>query len=365
MASLRLRDRDAIITKEDLVFRVFGYTHPPEGYICDAEYALAEIFRSENPKAYRTDGKQIFYKFYEDEGWNFVEKYFSEHRVFHGPLDKKVVGVKHRNVVEVKFPEKKLEIFFKTEPKDELVKALQKVLETVAAYSGLLIRNFGVFGSLLHGFYHPRFSDIDLIIYGRRNVVRLRETLQELYESKNSLFVNEFESDNWVKGKRWRFRNLSPEEFVWHQRRKLIYGIFNDKTSKRAIKVEFEPVKEWNEIQNEYGEIKKITSEGWAKALLRVKEDSDGFFMPSIYQVEPVEAIDGSKIGDVKQVVSYIEEFRMQAWKDETVYVEGNLEKVETTRGSFHQITLTYGPRYYEQVLKVVKQPFHKRFKIM
>jgi hypothetical protein len=48
-----------------------------------------------------------------------------------------------------------------------------------------------------------------------------------------------------------------------------------------------------------------------------------------------------------------MEEFRMQARKNETVYVEGNLEEVITQKRSFYQIALTYCPRYYEQVLKV------------
>ena len=48
-----------------------------------------------------------------------------------------------------------------------------------------------------------------------------------------------------------------------------------------------------------------------------------------------------------------MEEFRQQAQKDETVIVEGNLEEVTSQSGSFWQVTLTYCPRYYEQVLKV------------
>jgi hypothetical protein len=48
-----------------------------------------------------------------------------------------------------------------------------------------------------------------------------------------------------------------------------------------------------------------------------------------------------------------MEEFRLQAQKDEMICVEGNLEEVVSPKGSFHQITLTYCPRYYEQVLKV------------
>ena len=48
-----------------------------------------------------------------------------------------------------------------------------------------------------------------------------------------------------------------------------------------------------------------------------------------------------------------MEEFRQQVENDEIIVVEGNLEKVISNKRSYHQITLTYCPRYYEQVLKV------------
>ncbi|MGQ9641948.1 MAG: nucleotidyltransferase domain-containing protein, partial [Candidatus Bathycorpusculaceae bacterium] len=334
MACLRLRDRDAIITKEGLIFRVFGYTHPPEGYICDAEYAPAEIFQSNNPKAFRIDGKQVFYKFYEDEGWKFVKKNYPQHMVFHKPLNKKVVGVKSQNIAETRKPSDGLKRLFEKEPKDELLAFTQKVLEIVNEHAGLSLENFGVFGSLLHGFYHPKYSDIDLIVYGRQNVMRIREILQELYRDSNSPIRNEFESDEPIREKVWRFKNISPKEYVWHQQKKTIYAVFNDSFSKRRIKIEFEPVKEWDEIQNKYGDIKKITWKGWIKALAQVKDDREAPFMPSLYQIEVLELLESPKADNIERVVSYLEEFRMQAWKDEKVYVEGNLEEVETQRGS-------------------------------
>ncbi len=58
---------------------------------------------------------------------------------------------------------------------------------------------------------------------------------------------------------------------------------------------------------------------------------------------------------DIRRILSYVEEFRMQAFRDEEVYVEGNLEQVVTLTATFHQITLTRCLRYYEQVLKVPK----------
>jgi hypothetical protein len=354
LAALRLRDRDAIVTKEGLIFRVFGYTHPSDAYICDVEYAPAEIFKSKNPKAFRNNGQSVFYKFYEDEGWKFIKNNFPQYMIFHEKLRSDVVGVKHHNIAKVRKPSTELKKLISEEPKDELLTALQKVLELATKHSGISTRNFGVFGSLLHGFYHPKFSDIDLIIYGRENTAKLRETLQELYEEKHSPFRNEFESDESIRGKDWRFQNYSPKEFVWHQQRKVIYALFNDKKSGRTIKTEFEPVKDWREIgdKNLFGA--KIVQKGWVKLFARVIDDQDVPFIPSVYGVKPLKVFHGASAAEeVIRVVSYMEEFRMQVQKDEEVYVEGNLEEVATSKGGFHQITLTYCPRYYEQVLKV------------
>lgn len=354
MAALRLRDRDAIITPEGLIFRVFGYSHPSNAYICDAEYAPAEIFKSDNPKAFRSKGQQVFYKFYEDEGWRFIQNSFPKYMIFHEMLHKKVVGIDHNQVAEARKPGEKLKRLIEKDPEDELVAALQDVLEFATQDSGLSSKDFGVFGSMLHGFHHPKFSDIDLIIYGGENTVKLRETLQELYSTDSSLLTNEFETDESIRRKQWRFRNFSPKEFVWHQRRKMIYAVFKNKGSGRVVKTEFEPVKRWDEISNAYDSGARILQKGWIKMFARVIEDQDAPFIPSVYGVEPLKVLSGSEGGiDATRVISYMEEFRMQARNDETVHVEGNLEEVTTSKGSFHQIVLTYCPRYYEQVLKL------------
>lgn len=357
MPGLRLRDRDAIVTKEGLIFRVFGYAHPPNAYVCDTEYALAELFRSNNPKAFRSNGNRVFYKFFEDEGWKFIQKNFPQYLILHEMLGKKVTGVNHSDVLHVRKPEKELSKLIGTKSKDTLLAAMQWVMKLVTECSGLSVKDFGVFGSILHGFYHPKFSDIDLVIYGRKNAVSLLETLEELYGEKSSALKNEFETDESISGKRWRFKNLSQKEFVWHQRRKLIYALFNNEESRRVIKTEFEPVKNWEEITNEYDSKARIVPHGWVKMRARVMEDMDALFIPAVYGIEPLEVLHGIKdAAEARRVVSYVEEFRMQAHENETIYIKGNLEEVRNTRGSFYQIALTYCPRYYEQVLKVVSQ---------
>ncbi len=87
---MKLRDRDAIITQEGLIFRVFGSNHPDNVFICDAEYASEKIFNSTDPRAPRTGLKQNFFKFYNDEGLNLVSKNFPHHLFFYKLLNKKL-----------------------------------------------------------------------------------------------------------------------------------------------------------------------------------------------------------------------------------------------------------------------------------
>lgn len=345
------------MTQEGLIFRIYGYAHPPEAYICDVEYAPAAIYKSDDPRALRQKGKQTYYKFYLDHGLRFVRDNYPQYSVWHEPLQTDFVGIHQTQISETRKPDEAMQIILKRRARDGLHQALKIASNVVLEKSGPDSSDFGVFGSLLHGFYHPQFSDLDFIIYGKKELSRLRETLKILYAEPSSPFRNEFETENALKekAKRWRFSNYSPKEYWWHQKRKAIYATFQHKKNARKIKTEFEPAKKWSEIRNEYNTKARIFRKGWMRAEARVTGDSEAPFMPSIYEIEITKSMDGPKVDDAERILSFVEEFRMQAERDEKVYVEGNLEQVVTPDRTFHQITLTHGPRYFEQVLKVTK----------
>jgi len=355
LAPLRLRDRDAIITGDNIIFRVYGYFHPPNGYICDVEYAPSAVYRSTDPRSVRVKGKQVYYKFYADEGLRFVHEKYPQYTVLYEPLHQRLVAVRQELIWKMRKPKQGLRRLMEKPPEDALLKALHKVFSLITTRSVLQRKDFGVFGSLLHSFYHPNFSDLDFVVYGREKLGELYETLKEFYREKASPLRNEFETEEAVKGKRWRFVNYSLKEYLWHQRRKMIYAAFEDEKSGRVVKTEFEPVKEWKEIRNEYSSRTRVVKKGWIKAIARITDNRDAPFIPSIYQIEPIKILEGERVENLLRIISYVEEFRMQAERDEEVHVEGELEQVVTPTKSFHQIALTYGPRYYEQVLKVSK----------
>lgn len=356
MAGLRVRDRDSPISKEGLIFRVYGYDHPKNACVCDLEYAPREIYKSNEKRALRVKNGAKYYKFYFDGGLRFVAENYPQYMVYYKPLKAKLVGLHENQVFKLRKPDEKLSRLMFSEGKDLLLKTLEDLLDNVCSASGLKIKDFGVFGSLLHGFYSVKHSDIDLVVYGRRNLGKLLETLSDLYRDKYSGFRNEFE--DWTPEKpplNWNFKFYSKKEYGWHQKRKLIYGVFDaGSTLKRKVKVEFEPVKEWREIKNNYYEYEEIKGLGWCKALLKVTGDTEAFFMPSIYQVEVLD-IDGKfKDLEIKKVVSYVEEFRGQARKGEKAIVKGKIEEIKERREVHHQFTLTYGPEYFNQVFKVI-----------
>ncbi len=354
MATIKLRDRDAIITADDIIFRVYGYFHPSDAYVCDPEYASAKIYKSMNPRAPRGKRKPLYYKFYADEGLQLIREKYPRYTILYEPMQERFVGVPRAYIAKTRKPDERFRQLITKQPEDDLLKALDNLSTSVMSKSGLSENDFGVFGSLLHGFYHPKFSDIDLIVYGRQKLRKLCEALEDLYHEKNSL-RNEFASEKALEGKRWKFANYSPKEHLWHQRRKMIYALFKRKEGGRLFKTEFEPVKDWKEVCNEYDPDTRVLKRGWIEAVARVTDDQDAPFIPSIYQIEAVEILEGPEVENIQRILSYVEEFRMQAKGDEHVRVEGNLEEVVTKTKAFHQITLTYGPRYYEQTLKVIR----------
>lgn len=352
----RVRDRDAPVTGEGIILRVYGYSHPLNAAICDAEYASERIYRSNDARALRKDRKSevIYYKFYSDGGLQFIKRNYPQYQIYHKPLQKWMVGIRKEQIAELRKPEDRLQQLIIGENNDLLINSGIDVLDMIFEHSNLRSSDFGIFGSILHDFHHISYSDLDFIIYGRRPLDTLLSLLADFYSESKSRLRNEFESPPKTgSSSHWRFKDYSAKEYLWHERRKLIWALYNSESLGRQIKVEFEPVRNWNEIEKEPKNL-LIEKAGWIRCIANVLADNESCYMPSIYPIEVEEFKSGTRVENIVQAISYVEEFRMQAKTGERVLIEGNLERVTVPKGSFHQIALTYGPRYYDQVIKVL-----------
>jgi len=354
---LRLRDRDDVITPEGLIFRVLGYDHPESAWFCEPLYAPCSIFKSADSRAPRLarDGG-LYLKFYGDEGWRFVMERFPAYRLLHEPLGAYLVGVRAGQVWRVRRTDEGLRAFLASGAEDPLARALVELLDELRSAGNLRTGDLGIFGSLLHGFYHPMLSDLDLVIYGRGALHEAQEALKALYAS-GERFRNEF-GPNWShKGREWPWKGISPSEFVWHQARKLIYGFFLSREAGRWVKFELEPVRAWPEVVNRYDPGERVHKLGWAVVRARVADASDAPFMPAIYGLEEATFLQAppGEVKPPKRLLCYVDEFRLQAREGEEVLAAGWLERVERAHGELWQLVLTYGPRYHEQFLKVLR----------
>jgi predicted nucleotidyltransferase len=358
--NLKLRDRDDILTKEGIIFRILGYQHPPEGWICEPLYAPKSIFSSDNHRAPRGFPEISYYKFYDNEGMTWMWKNYPSHRVYNKPLQTELIGVKNNQIALLRKPNIGLkELMNEQKPKDVLAQKTLEILEFVLDESKLRVDDFGIFGSLLHGFHHPAKSDLDFVVYGRNSLSKLLLTLDDLYSRNrgNVILRNEFDGfhKTYINQKNWRFTRMSIDEYVLHERRKLIWGSCTDSSTNREIKIEFEPVRTYDEIEDEYSNTERITSHGWVVLKGEIIEDKDAYFMPSIYGLNLKKIIEGKIPGkEIKRVISFVEEFRGQAQVGDQVLVAGTLEKVEMKSSEFYQIALTYCHRYFDQVMKII-----------
>jgi len=118
--------------------------------------------------------------------------------------------LRYNQIFEVRKPEEKLQTILASIPKDILISKTQELIDFITQNSVLKSKDFGVFGSILHDFYHVEFSDIDLIIYGRKELKILRELLFEFYQKNYFNLKNEFDPPNKaVYQKNWRFINYT------------------------------------------------------------------------------------------------------------------------------------------------------------
>ncbi|MFW9846192.1 MAG: nucleotidyltransferase domain-containing protein [Candidatus Thorarchaeota archaeon] len=347
-----LRDRDLIITEPGIFFRVYGYWHPASGYVCDPEYVPMSIFNTETLLEQRIR-KNGYCKFYGSEGIEFVTEKYPEFMVPYPPLNTSLVGVKHSDIRKELRTDERLREMLESPPDDLLAGFLVELVDYLLDNTPIRKSDLGIFGSLLAGIYHPQFSDLDITVYGKDSFERLREYLLEWYSEPNGYLANEFivEVQQFLD-KPSPFTAITREEIIAHHRRKGIYGILPG-AREPFLKVEFEPIRRFDEINN-FAEDAKMTPGDRITVRARITEHENGYYMPSEYGIETIEVLEGDSSASPIRVLNYIEQFRMMAFRDEEVMVSGILEHVERRSTEYDQITLSYPPGWEANVIKTI-----------
>jgi predicted nucleotidyltransferase len=320
------RDRDFLQTYEGFFFCVIGSLHPRERVISYVKYVPSEsgIWGRNGKKFSRILQKYTILNLLET--FKYLETSYP-HYLFYSPVDNiTITAVPHRNIKEHFKPEEKLAQLMQDSQLDFLQQKLIRFVRFLKEISSISPESFGVTGSLLLDIHQPKFSDIDITVYGIKNSWSLHKALSK---NRGSEMPMKRLEGNTLK--EWGIRKakhypLSPAEASKIYERKWNLGVFEDTW------VSIHPVKLEDEVTEEYGESSYYPC-GQITIRAVVRSNTDCLFLPSVYKIEEVEVLEGPKFGKITELVSYESLYDSLAENGETIQARGKLEQV-TKKGT-------------------------------
>jgi predicted nucleotidyltransferase len=316
------RDRDFIQTSEGFFFCVIGPLHPPKRVISYLKYVPSR-------SGIWGKGEKRFSRILKNytipnllKTFTFLKQDYP-HYLFRSPIDNiTLTAVPHQNIETHFMPEKKLAQLRLASQLDSLQDKLIRFTSFLGEIGDVPSRSFGVTGSLLLDIHQPEFSDLDITVYGIKYSWALKNVLAERSELQIKHLAGK-PLEKWCVKKSKQYP-LTPAEVLKIYERKWNLGFF-EKTA-----FSLHPVKLDNEVTEKYG--KKIYHP-CGQIIIRavVSDNLDSLFLPSVYRIEDVKVLDGPKLGEITEVVSFESLYDNLAENGESIVAEGKLERVVET----------------------------------
>jgi len=330
----RFRDRDFLRTTEGFFFCVVGPFHPPNRVISYLKYVPTRLGKWGRGKKRFSRAMRSYTIPDLLETFKRLEKDYP-HYLFYSPFYNILM-----TAVPLKFmarhykPEEKLARLLESRRLDFLQKRLKRFVTSLAEKSNVSLESFGVTGSILLNIHNLRFSDLDVIVYGFKNCVAVKDALKTLYSVRTSGF-RRFEDDTlrtWCINKA-RLYPLTFDEAREIYNRKWNIGFFE------GTQFSVHPVKVEEEISEEYGE-KVYNGVGSVVLGAVVSQNSGSLYLPAVYGVKEVKILKGPQVRDVEEVFSYEGLYSDLAEVGETILVKGKLEQVrdKKTGRTYHRV---------------------------
>ncbi len=316
----RPKDRDFLRTREGMFFCVTGYLHPPDRYTAYLKYSPASEGKWEDQgTAYRRE-----LPYYHVRNVAKTIRYLEEHHPIYVDFcpvrDFRFSLVPEERVDRYYVPEERLQEILDG-PQDSLEEEVRGLVLHLATGAAVEPAAFGITGSILIGLHNPRFSDIDLTVYGLDNARRLRDSLGESRLPCVSRLDDAFVA-KWSTGIAKRFP-LTPEEARHFARRRWNYGHYGQRY------FSIHPIRTDGEIDERHGD-HYYRRQGGARIRAQVVDASEALFMPAIYGVGGVEVVEGdTSAARIEEVVAYEGLYRDVVSTGQAMEARGVVETVD------------------------------------
>ena len=293
---IKFRPRDFIQTTDDLVFSAVSYSHTGDKIPGFLRYVpCAGGFK-------KVDTRQ-------------ANKALKEHPEYLPPRGESEIPYHLVPVGRIKrifYPKKRVLEIMNNAADDLEIKA-RRLIKIFS--KEIPIEKIGVTGSILIGVHRPD-SDIDLVIYGRKNFMLARDLLKKLIRGG---IIDQLDEKEWEGAYRKRVGNKDPdyytfEEFLQHEKRKFNKGVIS------GTKFDILMVLDDDE-EDKAGKEKGWRKIGKIKLQGVVEDDSYAFSYPARYGIWSIEGI--------RELISFTHTYMGQAENGEKIEVSGVLEEDE------------------------------------
>jgi predicted nucleotidyltransferase len=341
------KDRDFVRTREGMLFCVTGYLHPPDRYTAYLKYSPAPVGKWKRGEISYHRELAYYHVSRVADTIAYLEQNYPQY-----VHDCPVRGIRfsmvpHRYVEKYYLPEQRLRDILDN-PRDSLEEEVGAFASEIVATTGVKASDLGITGSILLGIHNPQFSDIDLIVYGLENSLKIRaalkegrltrirpvagRALEEWCASVGEHFSLKYGEARYLAGRRWNYGFFEGRYFSIH------------------------PTRKDEEISENYGD-RIYRGEGMAKIRAVVTDARQSLFMPALYRVERVEVIEWEagmqRTEPIREVVSYEGLYRDLVEDGEEIEARGKLEHVD---GGTYQLvigtTMLRGEEYIKPVVE-------------
>ncbi len=314
------KDRDFVQTREGMFFCVTGYLHPPDRYTAYLKYSPATRGKWQDAEtAYRRE-LEYYHVRNVAATLRFLEQHYPQY-VHYCPVRDITFSMVPREYVKRYYvPEERLKDIL-AHPRDSLEEEICAFVSELVTISGVKRGVLGITGSTLIGIHNPRFSDIDLLVYGLENALQVRAALKEKRSGRIHPVVGE-EREKWCASVTGRFP-LSFDEARYLVARRWNYGYFDDRY------FSIHPTRTDDEIRERYGE-RVYRGKGEMTVSAVVADAGESLFMPAVYRVEHVRVLEGDEGAGplLREIVSYEGLYRDVVDSGQRVEARGKLESV-------------------------------------
>ena len=303
----------AVETRDGMLFTVKGVVHPPDRVVAYLRYVP-------DPQGERERGRDRFRRVYSiaDQEAALRARNIS-YRIDDPALGVPVDAVPWAEVVRVYDPRERLRELHSRGPSDQLETDALALAALLSEASDAPRTALGLTGSLLLGLQTPA-SDIDLVVYGDPECRRVHAALSRLLDDPSSAVARpQGEELAAIHAVHRADTPLSADDFARLQSHKVNEGRF----AGRPYFIRF--VKLPAEGRERYGD-PRFAAAGMALVEARVTDDRDALFTPCRYSLGEVRSLDGTRVDDLGEVISYRGRFAEQARVGHRVRVYGALE---------------------------------------